>query len=68
MLRNLVQSLIEHESIQTTYPRAKEAQREAEKLIQLAKRNTEASRNEAVKYFYVWSVSTGIRKSGMQLT
>ncbi|KAF3936446.1 hypothetical protein ABW19_dt0206095 [Dactylella cylindrospora] len=52
MLRNLVQSLIEHESIRTTYPRAKEAQRVAEGLITLAKKNTEASRNEAVKFFY----------------
>ncbi|EPS37055.1 hypothetical protein H072_9346 [Dactylellina haptotyla CBS 200.50] len=53
MLRNLVQSLIEHESIRTTYPRAKEAQRVAENLINLARKNTEASRNEAYKFLYV---------------
>ncbi|KAK6339091.1 hypothetical protein TWF696_009878 [Orbilia brochopaga] len=53
MLRNLVQSLIEHESIKTTYPRAKEAQKVADNLINLAKKNTNASRNEALKYLYV---------------
>ncbi|KAK6351718.1 hypothetical protein TWF718_004865 [Orbilia javanica] len=52
MLRNLVQSLIEHESIRTTYPRAKEAQKVAENLITLARKNTEASKNEAKKYLY----------------
>ncbi|KAF3905769.1 hypothetical protein AA313_de0203627 [Arthrobotrys entomopaga] len=53
MLRNLVQSLIEHESIRTTYPRAKEAQRVAENLINLARKNTEASRIEAFKFLYI---------------
>ncbi|KAJ6264302.1 54S ribosomal protein L8 [Drechslerella dactyloides] len=53
MLRNLVQSLIEHESIKTTYPRAKEAQKMADNLINLAKKNTNASKNEALKYLYV---------------
>lgn len=43
LLRNLVTSLIHHESISTTWPKAKEAQRLADKLITLAKRNTSAS-------------------------
>ena len=47
LLRNLVTELLEHESITTTYPKAKEAQRFAEKLITLAKRNTNAARNKA---------------------
>ncbi|KAI9673293.1 MAG: hypothetical protein M1829_004358 [Trizodia sp. TS-e1964] len=47
LLRNLVTSLLEHESISTTWPKAKEAQRLAEKLITLAKRNSEASRARA---------------------
>ncbi|CZT20955.1 related to 50S ribosomal protein L17 [Ramularia collo-cygni] len=47
LLRNLVTSLIEHESIQTTWPKAKEAQRWAEKLITMGKKNTEASRQKA---------------------
>lgn len=41
MLRNLVTSLLEHEQIQTTLPKAKEAARLAEKLITLGKRRNE---------------------------
>ncbi|KAL7623365.1 54S ribosomal protein L8, mitochondrial [Parahypoxylon ruwenzoriense] len=48
LLRNLVTSLIQHESIRTTWPKAKEAQRAAEKLITLAKRNNETSRRKAM--------------------
>jgi len=54
LLRNLVESLIEHESISTTWHKAKEAQRLAEKMITLGKRNTEASKREAMKVFFVW--------------
>ena len=53
LLRNLVTSLFTHESISTTWPKAKEAQRLAEKLITLGKRNTEASRRKAFSIFYV---------------
>ena len=53
LLRNLVTSLIKHESIQTTWHKAKEAQRLADKLITLGKRNTEAARNRALGIFYV---------------
>lgn len=53
LLRNLVTSLFTHESISTTYPKAKEAQRLAEKLITLGKKNTEASRRRALSIFYV---------------
>ncbi|MCJ1229112.1 hypothetical protein MMC12_005777 [Toensbergia leucococca] len=52
LLRNLVTSLIQHESIATTWPKAKEAQRLAEKLITLGKKNTEASRKKAHAIFY----------------
>ncbi|PLB44011.1 ribosomal protein L17 [Aspergillus steynii IBT 23096] len=52
LLRNLVTSLIEHESITTTWPKAKEAQRLAEKLITLGKKNTESSRRRALSIFY----------------
>ncbi|KAI9664730.1 MAG: hypothetical protein M1821_006178 [Bathelium mastoideum] len=47
LLKNLVTSLFEHESICTTWHKAKEAQRLAEKLITLGKKNTEASRRSA---------------------
>lgn len=53
LLRNLVTSLFTHESITTTWPKAKEAQRLAEKLITLGKKNTEESRNRALTIFYV---------------
>jgi ribosomal protein L17 len=53
LLRNLVTSLIETESIRTTWPRAKEAQRMAEKLITLGKRNTEAARQQAQAILFV---------------
>jgi ribosomal protein L17 len=53
LLRNLVTSLFKHESISTTWPKAKEAQRLAEKLITLGKKNTEASRRRALSIFFV---------------
>ena len=53
LLRNLVTSLFTHETIRTTWPKAKEAQRLAERLITLGKRNTEASRRVAQTIFYV---------------
>ena len=53
LLRNLVTSLFKHESIATTWHKAKEAQRLAEKLITLGKKNTEATRRRATQIFYV---------------
>lgn len=53
LLRNLVTSLIEHESITTTWHKAKEAQRLAEKLITLSKRNTIASKQGAQAILFV---------------
>ncbi|KAN0084672.1 Ribosomal protein L17 [Elaphomyces granulatus] len=52
LLRNLVTSLIKHESITTTWAKAKEAQRLAEKVITLGKKNTEASKRRALEIFY----------------
>ena len=57
LLRNLVTSLIEHESISTSWHKAKEAQRMAEKMISLGKKNTEASRRQALKFFFVGVMS-----------
>lgn len=53
LLRNLVTSLFTHESITTTWPKAKEAQRLAERLITLGKKNTETSRRTAIATFFV---------------
>jgi large subunit ribosomal protein L17 len=47
MFRNMVVSLIEHEVINTTLPKAKEFRRVAEPLITLAKRDTVANRRVA---------------------
>ena len=47
MLSNMVGSLIEHERITTTLPKAKEARRLAEKVITLGKKNTLHSRRQA---------------------
>jgi len=52
LLRNLVTSLIEKESISTTWAKAKEAQRLAEKLITLGKKNTNASKQRAETILY----------------
>lgn len=43
MLRNLVTSLIQHESITTTWHKAKEAQSIAERIISHGKRGTSTS-------------------------
>lgn len=52
LLRNLVTSLISHESIQTTWHKAKEAQRLAEKVISLGKRNSAAARIRAQQILF----------------
>ncbi|KAL5115053.1 54S ribosomal protein L8, mitochondrial [Pleosporales sp. CAS-2024a] len=52
LLRNLVTSLFKHETISTTWHKAKEAQRLAEQLVTLGKKNTEATRRRATQIFY----------------
>lgn len=52
LLRNLVTSLFEHERIQTTVAKAKETQREAEKVITALKRSHEAERRGADQQWY----------------
>jgi len=47
MLRNMAVSLIEHEVIKTTLPKAKELRRVAEPLITLAKQDSVANRRLA---------------------
>jgi large subunit ribosomal protein L17 len=48
MRRNLIASLIEHETISTTLVKAKEVKSFAEKLITLAKKGTLAARRRAI--------------------
>jgi large subunit ribosomal protein L17 len=47
MLRNMAASLLRHEAIRTTLPKAKELRRVVEPLITLAKVDTEAKRRTA---------------------
>jgi large subunit ribosomal protein L17 len=47
MLRNMAASLLKHETIRTTVPKAKELRRVVEPLITLAKVDTEAKRRLA---------------------
>jgi large subunit ribosomal protein L17 len=47
MLRNMAASLLRHETIRTTLPKAKELRRVVEPLITLAKADTEAHRRLA---------------------
>ncbi|MBH1963147.1 MAG: 50S ribosomal protein L17 [Comamonadaceae bacterium] len=47
MLRNMMNSLIEHEAIKTTLPKAKELRRVIEPMITLAKESTVANRRLA---------------------
>lgn len=48
MIANMLKSLVEHERIETTVPKAKELRRHADRLITLAKTNTLASRRRAI--------------------
>ncbi len=58
MLRNLVTDLFRDERISTTDTRAKEARKEAEKLITMAKRGGLHARRQVLGYVYDESVVT----------
>ncbi len=49
MLRNMMNSLIEHEAIKTTLPKAKELRKTIEPLITLAKKDNVANKRLAFK-------------------
>lgn len=51
MLRNMATSLVLHESITTTLPKAKELRRVVEKLVTLGKRGDLHARRQAASYF-----------------
>jgi len=52
LLRNLVTSLIEHERIETTLAKAKEARRVGERMITFAKRGDLSARRHVAKYVH----------------
>jgi large subunit ribosomal protein L17 len=58
MLRNIVTSLLEHERIVTTLPKAKEVRRTAEKMITLGKRGDLHARRQAAAYIRSKSIVT----------
>ncbi len=53
MLANMLKSLIENERISTTVTKAKELRRHADRIITLAKRNTLASKRDAIAKLHV---------------
>ncbi len=53
MFANMLKSLVDCEKIVTTVPKAKELKRFADQLITLAKKNTLASRREAIGWLMV---------------
>ena len=55
MLRNLATSLVIHDQIETTLPRAKELKRIADKLVTLGKTDTLHRRRQAMKYLFAIS-------------
>lgn len=48
LIANMLKSLIEHERIQTSVAKAKELRRHADRIITLAKKNTLASKRQAI--------------------
>ncbi|KAI9175671.1 54S ribosomal protein L8, mitochondrial [Blastocladiella emersonii ATCC 22665] len=52
LLRNLVSSLVLHDRIRTTLPKAKEAQAIADKMVTLAKKGTPQARVQASGYLF----------------
>lgn len=48
MFANMLKSLIENERLETTLPKAKALRRYADKIVTLAKKNTLASRRQAI--------------------
>ena len=50
MIRNIVTSLMEHERIVTTTPKAKEVRRYADKMMTLAKRGDLHARRQALSF------------------
>lgn len=53
MFANMLKSLVEHERIETTVPKAKALRRYADRLITLAKKNTLAARRQAISQMMI---------------
>jgi len=53
MFANMLKSLIENERIETTVPKAKALTRLADRMVTLAKKNTLATRRQAIKHMMI---------------
>jgi large subunit ribosomal protein L17 len=53
LIANMLKSLVEHERLETTVTKAKELRRHADKLVTLAKKNTLASKRQAISTMMV---------------
>lgn len=53
LFANMLKSLIENERIETTLPKAKALRRYADRMVTLAKKNTLASRREAISQMMI---------------
>lgn len=53
MFANMLKSLVDHGQIETTIPKAKELRRFADQLITLAKKNTLASKRQAISWMMI---------------
>lgn len=53
MFANMLKSLIDNERIETTVPKAKALRRYADRMVTLAKKNTLASRREAISQMMI---------------
>ena len=69
MLRNLATSLVLHNRIETTLPKAKELKRVADKLVTLGKKNTLHARRQAMGYLFASNLTSNKKEhSGTKLT
>ena len=53
MFANMLKSLIENERIETTVPKAKALRRHADRMITLAKKNTLATKRQAISHMMI---------------
>ena len=58
LIRNLVTSVLQHDRIETTYQKAKEAQRAVDRMITLGKKGTLAARRKALAFLFSEDVVT----------
>jgi len=58
LIRNLATSVLQHGRIETTYQKAKEAQRAVDRMITIGKKGTLAARRQALSFLFSEDVVT----------